>query len=145
MTTSNTREDVMRGLVTAYEKVKVKGNWARTSDMAKVFSYSRGTMYMHLVRTEHLWEKKKKGVVAYCRPIHDWIDCMDEEDEEYLNENSINLMCDTMILIENMTQKAERLNELKEIIIRIDAADEYKGMHSDMLKKISQLKKMIGE
>ncbi len=145
MTTRNTQADVMRGLVAAYDKVKGKGNWARTSDMSSVYAFSRGTMYIHLNRTEHLWESKKKGVVSFCRPIHDWTECMDEEDEEYLNENGINLMCDTMIHIENMIQQAKRLNELKEIIATVDAGSEYEGMHSDMQKKISELKERIGE
>jgi hypothetical protein len=141
----NTQEDVMKQLVAAYDKVKGKGNWAQTRDMTTVYPHTRGTMYMHFGRTEHLWESKKEGAVAYCRPIHDWVNCMGEEDEAYLNENSINLMCDAMIHIENMIKKAERLNELLALIVTVEAATEYKGIHSDMLKKISQLKKTLGE
>ena len=141
---NNTIYENMRMLITAYDKVKGRSNWAVKSDLSTLYPHSRGTMYLHFSRTEHLWESKKQGVVVLVRPIHNWADHVEHEDTEYLNANAINLMCDTMILIENIIEKNERLNNLLSLITTIDAQAEYKGMHLDMMEKIKQLKKTLG-
>ena len=79
------------------------------------------------------------------RPIHDWSDYVDETKDEYLNENTINLMCDTIMHIENIHEKVVRLYELLDLIELVGGNVEYKGMYSDMNKRLKNLIKDINE
>ena len=142
--TRNTRIELMNMLISAYEKTKDESKWSKAMDMSSVYPHTRPTFYNHLQRTVDLWEKKKKGTVVLLRPIQDWANYV-EKNDEYLNENTINLMCDTIMHIENIHEKVVRLYELLDLIELVGGSVEYKGMYSDMNKRLKILKKDINE
>ena len=135
----NSKTDVMNNLVKYYNKVKGKGNWAQKRDIATIFDKTKGTFYLHFNRTADLWEHKKEGLVVLVRPIEKWDDLLVQE-SDYTNQNPINLMCDTIIHIENTIEKCSRLNQMLNLVSILDEDSIYKGMRDDIKERINTLK-----
>ena len=140
----NTRIELMNMLISAYEKTKDESNWSKAMDMISVYPHTKPTLYTHLQRTVDLWEKKKKGAVVLLRPIQDWANYV-EKNDGYLSDNIVDLMCKALLHIENIHEKVVRMYELLDLVELAGGNVEFKGMYSDINKRLKKLKKDINE
>ena len=142
----NEEIDIMGKLVDAYESVKDADGWAQVRDMRMIYSQTNSTMYKHIERTIHLWEKKKKGAVVFMRPIKNWRDYSSNSEEEYyFAQDSFVLFGDMLRALSSIHSDVTRLSKLNEIMQFKNAQADYKGAYSDYKAKLKTIKKLIKE
>ena len=142
----NEEIDVMNTLVEAYEKVADEKAWAQVRDMCMIYPQTKATMYKHIERTIHLWEKKKKGAVVYMRPIAGWRNQISNSEEEYyFAQDSFVLFGDMLKALTSIHAETTRLSKLNEIMQFKNAQEDYKGAYSDYKAKLKTIKKLIKE
>jgi predicted amino acid racemase len=146
MNTKNDDGDVMRWLIEVYEKVEEDG-WAEVRNMVFASTkVSRPTFYSRLKRVQHLWEKKKNGVIVLVRPITNWREhILDLDEKYYFSTGSFAILSDSFREVNKIEEAFNRLSKLHELMIMVGIAEEYEGAYTDFQNKITAIKKSLNE
>jgi len=142
----NDDKEVMNILVALYDKAKDETGWAEFRNMISLSDTGKVTVYHRMNRVHHLWERKKQGTVVLVKPIHNWDEHIQTDEEKtYFAQDEFMLIADMIGALNSIESNIKRLKKMKEVLSLTNGESKYEGAYSDYQKKVSLSNSLLKE